>query len=66
MALARLLAVVLIAGATLAAQRKDVLILAASSLQTALDELAGPAERATGARMKMSYAASSALACSIV
>ncbi len=62
MALARLLAVLLIAGAILAAQRKDVLILAASSLQTALDELAGPVERATGARMRMSYAASSALA----
>ena len=40
----------------------DVLVFAASSLQTALDALAGPAERATGVRMRVSYAASSALA----
>ena len=40
----------------------DVLVLAASSLQTALDALVEPAERATGVRMRVSYAASSALA----
>jgi molybdate transport system substrate-binding protein len=39
-----------------------VLVFAAASLQTALDELVGPAERATGLRMRVSYAASSALA----
>jgi molybdate transport system substrate-binding protein len=43
-------------------QTKDVLVFAAASLQNALDELAGPVERATGARIKASYAASSALA----
>ena len=49
-----------IAGA--AFQTNDVLVFAASSLQNALDELKGPVERATGARIKASYAASSALA----
>lgn len=40
----------------------DVLVFAASSLQTALDALVEPAERATGVHMRLSYAASSALA----
>src|SRR5262245_6662130 len=40
----------------------DVLVFAASSLQTALDGLTGPFERVTGVRMRVSYAASSALA----
>ena len=39
-----------------------VLVFAAASVQTALDEIAPAAERATGVRMRMSYAASSALA----
>jgi len=39
-----------------------VLVFAAASLQTALDELVEPAQRATGVRMRVSYAASSALA----
>jgi molybdate transport system substrate-binding protein len=43
-------------------QAADVLVFAAASLQTVLDELAAPAQKATGARMRMSYAASSALA----
>ena len=43
-------------------QRGDVLVFAAASLQTALDELAPAALSATGARMRMSYAASSSLA----
>ncbi len=42
--------------------RADVLIFAASSLQTALDELAPDIERATSVRVRASYAASSALA----
>ena len=40
----------------------DVLVLAAASLQTVLDALVEPAQRATGVRMRVSYAASSALA----
>ena len=40
----------------------DVLVFAAASLQTALDDLAEPARAATGVRMRVSYAASSALA----
>lgn len=40
----------------------DVLVFAAASLQNALDELAAPALKATGVRMRVSYAASSALA----
>jgi molybdate transport system substrate-binding protein len=40
----------------------DVLVFAAASLQTALDDLAAPVQKATGVRMRMSYAASSALA----
>jgi molybdate transport system substrate-binding protein len=40
----------------------DVLVFAAASLQTALDELVEPARRATGVRMRVSYAGSSALA----
>lgn len=39
-----------------------VLVFAAASMKTALDELAGPCERATGVAMRASYAASSALA----
>ena len=45
-----------------AAQPADVLVFAAASLQTALDELVAPIQRTTGARMRVSYAASSALA----
>jgi len=48
------------------APRKDVLIFAASSLQTALDELAEPIRRATGTSVRISYAASSALARQIM
>jgi len=40
----------------------DVLIFAAASLQTALDELVPATARATGSRVRASYAASSALA----
>jgi molybdate transport system substrate-binding protein len=40
----------------------DVLVFAAASLQTALDELVEPVQRAMGIRMRVSYAASSALA----
>ncbi len=60
--------VILLAGftATTAAQSvtpaDDVLVFAAASLQTALDELVEPVQRATGVRMRVSYAASSALA----
>jgi molybdenum ABC transporter molybdate-binding protein len=39
-----------------------VLVFAAASLQTALDDLAAPVQKATGVRMRMSYASSSALA----
>lgn len=46
--------------------RRDVLIFAASSLQTALDELADPIRKATGTGVKVSYASSSALARQIV
>jgi molybdate transport system substrate-binding protein len=42
--------------------RRDVLIFAAASLQTALDELIDPIRKATGVTAKVSYAASSALA----
>lgn len=61
--LARLaIALLLTTGVGAAWQTKDVLVFAAASLQSALDELAGPVERATGARIRVSYAASSALA----
>jgi molybdate transport system substrate-binding protein len=40
----------------------DVIVFAAASLQTALDELGPQIEKATGAHVKASYAASSALA----
>jgi molybdate transport system substrate-binding protein len=40
----------------------DVLVFAAASLQTALDSLVAPLERITGGRVRVSYAASSALA----
>jgi len=43
-----------------------VLVFAASSLQTALDELVEPIRRATGASVRISYAASSSLARQIV
>lgn len=56
------LAVGLLTALPLAAQPDDVLVFAAASLQTALDELVAPVQRATGARMRVSYAASSALA----
>lgn len=48
------------------AAKPSVLIFAAASLQTALDELAEPIQRATGTSVRMSYAASSALAQQIV
>ena len=57
--------VVLTAVATAAVPQRpdgDVLIFAAASLQTALDELAPATARATGSRVRASYAASSALA----
>jgi len=40
----------------------EVLVFAAASLQNVLDALVEPAQRATGVRMRISYAASSALA----
>jgi len=40
----------------------EVLVFAAASLQTALDELVEPVQRSTGTRVRVSYAASSALA----
>jgi molybdate transport system substrate-binding protein len=40
----------------------DVIVFAAASLQTALDDLTAPVQKATGVRMRISYAASSALA----
>ena len=49
-------------GESIAARPNDVLVFAAASLQTALDALVAPAERATGVHMRISYAASSALA----
>ena len=49
-----------VAGA--AGRQRDLLIFAASSLQTALDELAPAIEHATSVRVRVSYAASSALA----
>ena len=58
----RLVAVVLLAGSPVSGQSMEVLVFAAASLQTALDELAGPVDTATGVRIKISYAASSALA----
>jgi molybdate transport system substrate-binding protein len=67
------LAIVLAPTAGLAARpsgpqtsRRDVLIFAAASLQTALDNLAEPIRKATGTSVRMSYAASSALARQIV
>ena len=57
-----LLTLLLAASAGAAVRTKAVLVFAAASLQTALDELAAPIERAAGARIKVSYAASSALA----
>jgi len=44
------------------AQNNEVLVFAAASLQTVLDALVEPAASSTGVRMRMSYAASSALA----
>jgi molybdate transport system substrate-binding protein len=43
-------------------QSGEVLVFAAASLQNVLDALVEPARRSTGVRMRMSYAASSALA----
>ncbi|HUL74733.1 MAG TPA: molybdate ABC transporter substrate-binding protein [Vicinamibacterales bacterium] len=45
-----------------APQPRDVLVFAAASLKTALDELAEPCRQATGAGLRASYAASSTLA----
>jgi molybdate transport system substrate-binding protein len=61
-ALALVAAIAMASGPAQAPRVPEVLVFAASSLQTALDELAAQSERAVGARMKMSYAASSALA----
>lgn len=44
------------------ADAREVLVFAAASLQTALDTLTAPARQATGVTMRVSYAASSALA----
>jgi molybdate transport system substrate-binding protein len=61
--LTAVLATVLLAGTPSGVdQTRPILVFAAASLQTALDELAGPIERATGARTRVSYASSSALA----
>ena len=49
-------------GAATYARVDDVLIFAASSVQTALDQLKPEIERQTSVRMRVSYAASSALA----
>ena len=57
------LATVLLAGTPSGGEQSPpILVFAAASLQTALDELAGPIDRATGARLRVSYAASAALA----
>lgn len=48
--------------ASIGGQGSSVLVFAAASLQTVLDGLIGPAQRATGVRMRVSYAASSSLA----
>lgn len=63
-ALAVVAVVVSVAGVTpLRAQAPtDVVVFAAASLQTALDALVPQIERTTGARVKIAYAASSALA----
>jgi molybdate transport system substrate-binding protein len=53
---------VFVAGNARAQSKADVLVFAAASLQTALDELVEPMQRATGVHMRASYAASSALA----
>jgi len=56
------------AGASMAAAPPDrqsagnVLVFAGASLQTVLDELAAPLQKATGVRVRASYASSSALA----
>jgi molybdate transport system substrate-binding protein len=63
--LALLLALVLSAGLlepVPAQQPGEVLVFAAASLQTVLDALVEPARQSTGVRMRISYAASSALA----
>ena len=44
------------------AQPHDVLVFAAASLQTAIDELTPLAQKTTGVRIRVSYAASSSLA----
>jgi molybdate transport system substrate-binding protein len=49
-------------GATSSTPAADVLVFAAASMKTALDDLTGPCEKATGVRIRASYAASSALA----
>jgi molybdate transport system substrate-binding protein len=66
--LAGLAATILLGSVSLTARAQapkppaDVTILAASSLQTALDDLAEPIKRATGTGVRLSYAASSSLA----
>jgi molybdate transport system substrate-binding protein len=57
-----IVAVLAIVTAVAAQSQADVVVFAAASLQTALDELVEPAQRATGVHMRVSYAASSALA----
>jgi molybdate transport system substrate-binding protein len=59
-----LLFVLMIATGVLSAQTStsDMLIFAAASMKTALDELAGPCRQATGLTIRASYAASSVLA----
>ena len=66
-AISGVIAVVLIGLAPLepalaARQHADALVFAAASLQTGLDELSGPVLKATGVRIRVSYAASSVLA----
>jgi len=57
------LAAILLMGTAPSAQAPDdVLVFAAASLQTALDDLVAPAQRAVGVKFRVSYAASSALA----
>jgi molybdate transport system substrate-binding protein len=60
--LALALGLTALSAASHATETPKVLVFAASSLQTALDELASPIEQATGIHIVASYAASSALA----
>jgi len=56
------IALVLLAGATPPAQAAEILVFAAASLKNALDEATGIYQRESGDTVKISYAASSALA----